>query len=147
MAENQSSNAGVEQALIEIESQLDDARVQGDIAFFDQTLAEDFRSINPIGKIVDKPQSMVDTRSGDVSFKSSKSDDLQVRVYGEMAVITGRATMVGHFKGHSISGQYRYTHVYLQRDGRWQVVSAQSNRVMPAWAYLFSVRLASIFGA
>jgi ketosteroid isomerase-like protein len=55
---------------------------------------------------------------------------VKVRVYGDAAVVTGRATIKGQLKtgadsAQDISGQYRYTRVYVKQQGQWRLVSFQ----------------------
>jgi len=52
-------------------------------------------------------------------------DEMKVRVYGDTAVVTGQSTVKGIFKTQDISGKYRWTDVFVKRDGKWQIVNAQ----------------------
>ena len=52
-------------------------------------------------------------------------DEMKVRVYGDTAVVTGQSTVKGMFKTQDISGKYRWTDVFVKRDGKWQIVNAQ----------------------
>lgn len=54
-----------------------------------------------------------------------------MKVYGEVAVVSGQATRKGVMDGKDISSSVRYTRVYIKRDGRWQVVQFQQTRVVP----------------
>jgi len=56
-------------------------------------------------------------------------DELQVRVYGETAVLTSRVTIQGEEENDGISGEYRNTRVYVRQRGRWRAVSGQSTRI------------------
>ena len=60
-----------------------------------------------------------------------KFDDMKVHVYGNVAVVTGRNTIKGVWEDieHDISGPYRFTDVFVKRDGRWQCVASQSSRI------------------
>ena len=55
--------------------------------------------------------------------------DTKVRVYGDTAVLTGKVIKKGTYaegprKGQEYNFQYRYTDVYVKRNGRWQVVAS-----------------------
>ncbi|MDQ3010967.1 MAG: nuclear transport factor 2 family protein [Acidobacteriota bacterium] len=56
--------------------------------------------------------------TGPVSY-----DEVKVRVYGDTAVITGRVTTEEKV-------QSRFTRVWVKQQGRWQLVSAQSTRII-----------------
>ena len=71
-------------------------------------------------------QFVADVESGDLSVESMTRDNVEVRVFGQTAVLTGLDTVKWSYKGHDISGFYRTIHVYAQRDGRWQLVAIQS---------------------
>jgi ketosteroid isomerase-like protein len=77
--------------------------------------------------------------------RSSRSTDLEIRSYGEAAVVSGSAHLAASHAGHDVSGTYAYTHVYVKRDGRWQVVAAHSSRVMPKPLFFVASTLARLF--
>jgi hypothetical protein len=63
-----------------------------------------------------------------------KLEDMNARVYGVdaavvTAILTGRKTLNGTFQGKDISARYRFTDVFVFRDGRWECVAAQSTLI------------------
>ena len=130
MAEDKSAPKGkVEQELIKLEQERAQAVVRADTAFLDQNTADDYTSINARGMVRTKTQILADFKSGDIKLQSNDLDDLDARVYGDTAVVTGRSTQKGQTYGQDAGGQYRFTRVYVKRNGRWQSVSFQSTRV------------------
>ena len=71
-------------------------------------------------------QFVADVESGDLLVKSITRDNVEVRVFGQTAVLTGLDTTKWTYKGHDISGFYRTINVYSERDGRWQLVAIQA---------------------
>ncbi len=67
--------------------------------------------------------------SGRVTYKVIKPSDLKVSVYGTTAIITGQAHMTVDANGQAIDNTLRFTDVWVQRDGRWQMVAWQSTRM------------------
>jgi ketosteroid isomerase-like protein len=49
-----------------------------------------------------------------------------VRVHGNIAIVTARADVRGHDLGEEFNGPYRYTRVWMRRNGKWQTVSYQA---------------------
>ena len=47
------------------------------------------------------------------------------------AVVTYRSTDHGTYNGKDISGQYRWTDVFVKHNGQWQVVSTQGTHITP----------------
>ena len=70
-----------------------------------------------------KPQVISDFKSGDLRFKSITTDDVQVRVYGNAAVETGRSTMDGQDKGKAVPRETRFTRIWIKQEGRWRLVA------------------------
>jgi ketosteroid isomerase-like protein len=68
-------------------------------------------------------------RSGTVKYESIEPRDVQVRVYGNTAVITGAGRFRVTARGEKLDNQLRYTNVWVLRDGRWQMVSWQSTKI------------------
>ena len=56
-------------------------------------------------------------------------EDMRITVYGDAAVVIGRDNLKGSYNGVSAAGSVRFTHVYVRRDGRWQLVASQGTWV------------------
>src|SRR5690348_12592427 len=67
-----------------------EAQVQRDIAKLDLLLADDFTLINPAGKILNKSQLLADMSAGDLRYESLNYDDIGLRVYRDIPLVTGR---------------------------------------------------------
>ena len=72
---------------------------------------------------------MADAQSGDLTFESFKINELKVRIYGDTAIVHGLETEKSKYKKEDLSGQYRFTDVFIKRDGRWQAVATHFTRV------------------
>jgi hypothetical protein len=140
-----SENAEAEKALRALESRLDAARVGGDVALFEEVLAPEFQTTNPVGAISGREQMLADTRSGAFKVTSSQSIDITVTFVETVAILRGKAVMKASYQGRDISGVYAYTHVYMERRGRWQVVAAHTSRRMPDWVFFVVNSLLNLF--
>jgi hypothetical protein len=128
-------------ALRALEAQLDAARVAGDVAAFEEVLAQEFRTVGPSGLVAVRDQMLADARSGSLRVRSSRSTDLVIRVSGSTAVVNGRARLEASYQGRDISGVFAYTHVYRWSDGRWQVITAHSSAELPNWVMFLALKL------
>lgn len=71
-------------------------------------------------------QFIADVQSGDLSVETMTRDNVEVRVFGQTAVVTGLDTAKWIYKGHPIEGYYSSIHVYAERGGLWQLVAVQA---------------------
>ena len=122
-------NIKVEQEIKKLELEWFDSYVRGDRAAFDLIVADDVVMTYANGKVGNKSEAIAEIKAPADASYSLTSDDVQVRVYGDTAIVTGRVTEKGTFNGRSLNSQSRYTDVWVRRNGRWQVVSAQSTRL------------------
>lgn len=92
-----------------------------DTAFLNRLLADDFTDISLHGEIRHKH----DVMNSPVAPASSTQQlsDMNVRSYGDVAVVTGLNTVTDKHAGWRV--QTRFTDVFVERGGHWQAVSAQ----------------------
>jgi ketosteroid isomerase-like protein len=117
-----------------VEIEWGDAFEQRDMEALDRLMADDYILTDPLGSVRTKAESLAAIEKNEVHFESSKSDNVKVRINGDTAVITGRSTFRGRYKGWSMAGQYQYTDVLVKRRGSWQAVSSHITAVgVGAW--------------
>jgi ketosteroid isomerase-like protein len=120
-----------EQDVLELDRAFNRAVGANDAAFMDSVLSDDCILTNTKGRVFGKSTRMTMTQSGSLVFDSYTADDLRISIYGDCAVVTERNTSVaGSGKDRVHTGQFRYTRVYVKRQGRWQVVAAQKTRIV-----------------
>ncbi len=123
------STENVEQAIRQLVKERDQAIQRGDMAAIDRIYADDYISTGALGTVRTKAQVIEDLKSGALKIESITSDEINVRAHGDTAIVTGRTTTKGQDKGRDISGQNRFTQVYLKRNGRWQIVAFHFSRI------------------
>ena len=115
---------------LEADRQFFGALTGADVEALGQLLAGDFVLIDVMrGAEITKAQLLTAVGSGQVKFESIKPAESRVRLYPSTAVVTGRTEMSGFFAGTPFAASSRYTHVYVRREGRWRMVSAQGTRI------------------
>ena len=105
------------------------AVVKADIATLDKYTSDDYVLINMNGHMAGKSEMIEGFKSGASKLTSEELSDLKVRVYGNTAVVTGKADVKGTLGGADATGQILFTRVYVKKDGRWQSTSLQQTRV------------------
>lgn len=119
----------VKEALMRTEQALLDSLLKGDSAPFETTMADSFVFIAPDGTTQQRDEWLADLTNGNLKIASSTNDDMSVRLYGDAAVVTYRSTDKGTYKGTDISGQYRWTDVFIKQRGQWRIVSTQGTPI------------------
>jgi hypothetical protein len=121
-----------------LEAQFGRAVVEGDRAFFDRVLADDFTHPSHAGVFKTKAEWRAEDKCGDkgdsrgsrTRSDSYDIDDLAIRISGNTAVVTGRTRPQGrNAQGQPISGQYRSLRVWVKQQGRWQAGAFQGTCV------------------
>ncbi len=122
-------NAADETSVRDLEDQLSKAIVQGDVAAFERLFADDFTHTSQDGSFRTRAQWLKGRVPGKSNYISYGVDDLQIRIYGETAVVTGLAKPSWRESDGSLaSGRFRFLRVWVNRGDRWQAVAFQSTR-------------------
>jgi len=79
--------------------------------------------------VADKAQSIADVKSGELKLQSATLDDAKVNVYGNAAIVTYASVDKGTYRGKDISGNTRWTDVFIKQNGRWQLVASHGSNV------------------
>lgn len=104
------------------------AIVEDDVAALNQILADDFARPAPAaGKFITKSQYLAYYRSRKPTpaAGSKHIENLSIKIYGQTAI--ARGMVVNAAPDGRIVSRNLFTDVFVNRDGRWQAVSAQEN--------------------
>lgn len=82
------------------------------------------------GKLETKAQAIESAKGSKSVYESLQLSDMNVRVDGNMAVVTG----VNHVKGTDAQGKamdmkFRFTDTFVKKDGRWLVMATQGTPI------------------
>ena len=113
----------IDQIIRQLDSERIQAQIGADTVALNRIYADDFIGVGPSGTVRTKPQVIADFTSGGLKFQSITTDEVQVRVYGNTAVETGRSTMIGQDKNKVVPRDNRFTRVWVKMHGRWQLVA------------------------
>ena len=115
--------------LIQLEHDWDAAFHRHDAAFIDRILADEFIITYDNGARADRTVELKLAASLNENIESSTLDEFIVKEFGNTAIVWFTLQLVGPVKGERVRTVYRYTDVFVLRDGRWQCVSSQSTRI------------------
>jgi ketosteroid isomerase-like protein len=119
-----------EQELRELENDWLSVYISGDRATYDRVVADDFTGTDESAVQRGKEQDRALLPAAPVPGAIALNEDMQVRLYGETAMITGRILTKAKVGDQEIPGfATRFTDTWLKRQGRWQVVARHYSRV------------------
>ena len=118
--------------LIQLEHDWDAAFHRHDAAFIDRILADEFIVTYDNGVRADRKVELELAKSLNENIESSSLDEFIVKEFGNTAIVWFTLHLVGPINGQRVQNDYRFTDVFVLRDGRWQCVSSQSTHVVRA---------------
>ena len=124
-------NPAVEDSVRALELARGDALIHADTVALSRMIAPEFIEISRLGQLRPRAANLRDISSGDLKLITVRYDSLSVRLYGDVALLTGIADNTGTFRGLPFSGKIRYTRIFVRREGRWQAVAMQQTSMTP----------------
>jgi ketosteroid isomerase-like protein len=117
-----------EQQIKQLSNEMSQAIAASDTAILNRGWADDYRFTNERGDVITKAQLLEVIQSGVLKYESVVNDDIDVRVYGDAAVMTGNTSVRWQFAGESLNGRYRFTEVYVNGGDGWRAVAGHISR-------------------
>lgn len=129
VAMGRQASSASEKEVLQAMNALTAAADKKDKAALERGYAEDYVYHGSNGRVISsKAQSIAEDLSADTQWTSRKYENLKVRVYGDVAIITGQVTLAGTSKSYR-TGLRNITGLWVKRDGRWQNLGGQSTLV------------------
>ncbi len=101
----------------------------GDSVWFEEHLADDYMLITPNGATKNKRDVIRELLPPGLKMEPYEPSGVQVRLYGDAAVVTGRMLQRFLVGGIRYANDLRYTDVYVKRKGKWTLVTAHVSAV------------------
>jgi hypothetical protein len=124
------TNSSTEEFIRFLEDAWVNAIVQKNFNVLNHVLADDFAGISPNGYPFTKAEAIADLQSGAYVVRSMALDNVKVRVFDDMAIVTCYQKETSTFGDQNSSGRYAFTDVWVKRNGTWQAVSSQGTPVV-----------------
>ncbi|HVR09815.1 MAG TPA: nuclear transport factor 2 family protein [Thermoanaerobaculia bacterium] len=119
----------IEQELVKMENEWARAWQLPDPGALENIVADDFTltSSRSKGETTNKRQ-YIDSTLKLVRGDGFSFERMNVRIYGDTAVINAQFQQTATFAGQDWSGEFLITDIWVKRDGRWQVVARHASR-------------------
>lgn len=124
-------NDKIEQEILKINQEYNEASLKNDIAFFERILAEDYLYSGPTGRLLNRAQYLEEIRNeaAKPTYKLLEitSVEPKIKIAGNMAILTAgwtsATTPLNDAKAEPHKDAGRYTTIYEKRGGRWVIVA------------------------
>lgn len=120
---------GDEKFLAQFVEDFQAAVVKEDMAYLEKALHPDYVHTRPNGNILSRAQFLESIKSKRLDYEKLTTDEIKVRLYGEMALVTGHSGVdILEAKGER-KGETRWTRVFLKKNGQWKLLAFQATMV------------------
>jgi ketosteroid isomerase-like protein len=123
------TDAEIEEEVLKVEHEKDQAMQKGDVATLDRIYANKLIFVNPRGQVLSKAQRLADVRPGNLDYVNFKRGDYTLHVYGNTVVLTRLSSSLVHYHGELVRTPRQFMQVYIKQEGQWRMVSHHANFV------------------
>ena len=115
---------GASSKIVALENKWNAAYQHGDIATMESLLADDFIITLEDGSTLSKSGYLAHNGDSTVHVEITEMSGLNVRMHGNAAVVTGAYHEKGMSKGKPYDYHDRFTDMWMNINGKWQVVAS-----------------------
>jgi ketosteroid isomerase-like protein len=116
-------------ALAAVDASWNALRVAADVGALSKLLADDWLLTHSDGRLQDKAAYLADLSTKSRTNDVITNEDVAVRLYGLVGVVTGTSVQSGSRDGKPWGGRFRFTRVWSKRGDSWVMVASHSSRV------------------
>ena len=113
-------------AVAQAEHQLAAAHLQLDLKTIEYLLHPDYVIVQPGGKVETKAEVIASYDTGLRHWDTALVDQLDIRLYGDTAIVVGRWRASGQHGTERFDYAARFLSIWVKQVGRWQNVGYQS---------------------
>jgi ketosteroid isomerase-like protein len=115
----------MEEELVRVEKEFTDAIAKNELERIQRFVTNDWVIIGADGGIIERNRFFEVIRSGTLTHAMMESDEMRVRLYGDIAIVSALTRSRGKFMGQEFSTRERATDVFVKQDGQWRCVLTQ----------------------
>jgi ketosteroid isomerase-like protein len=123
------SASAVSDELKQIEMDWSAALKAKDTARLAEIVADGWSELDSSGKTITKAKLLADMKAPGNTLDSIEMGPMNVRVFGNTAIVTGSDIEKSTDSGKDTSGKYIWTDVFVKQNGKWRAVASQNTKV------------------
>jgi ketosteroid isomerase-like protein len=113
-----------------LEKQWNDAHVSGDADALDRLWADDLEVAVPKMPVMKKGELIAFVQSGRMKFLAYNTSDVNIRIFHQTAIVTGRLQRKRTINGNEVNDDWRFTKIYIRGDNGWRVASFHASEAL-----------------
>jgi ketosteroid isomerase-like protein len=118
-------NQTVETQIINVEERLRLAMIASDVSVLDELIAPDIIITSHLGELLKKQDDLAAHASGLIKIHELEPSEQQIKLHGEVAIVSVRMQLSGRYNGSPANGDFRFTRVWaVSAIGTWHIVAA-----------------------
>ena len=121
--------AGNAQTVIETDRRRMEAMARKDVATLNELISDDLVYTHSTARLDTKGSLIGAMESGRTVYTAVVPSDVKAQDYGDTVVLTGTARISVNSGGNAMNFGVRFTDVYVNKGGSWQMVAWQSTRL------------------
>lgn len=126
---NVHDQSAVEREIRKLTHEWDQAMVKRDVQYLDGILSDDY-----VISTLAKPQYLELIKSSEIQYTSFDRDIYSLRLYGETALVYGRANVNGQSSPNGwFSSSFRFMDVWVKAKGRWRSVATNAEEIVQTY--------------
>jgi ketosteroid isomerase-like protein len=127
LAPAQESDEG--NAVLQTERDLAMAYQRGDADGIAQGVMEDYTLTNSMGKVTTRADDIAEARKNDPKYEIFENYDMNARVHGDAAVVTGKTHTKGISGGKPFDSVFQFTDTFVKDGGRWRLLASHASKL------------------
>jgi ketosteroid isomerase-like protein len=118
--------------ITELEKQSASALVSSDFQALGSIMAEEWVLVGPAGEVLSRQQIFGQLRSGDLKFSSYELGQMDIRIFGDTAVVIGHGNPRGVWHGEKFEEKEVFSDTFVRVGGKWRCVLSHSSEMLEA---------------
>lgn len=103
------------------------ALLAGDFQTLGSIFAEEWMVVGQDGQVMSRQQVFAVLKSGDLKFTSYELGEMDVRIFGDTAVVIGHGNPHGEARGEKFEEKEIFTDTFVRVGGKWRCVLSHSS--------------------
>jgi ketosteroid isomerase-like protein len=117
-------------AVLQTERDLAMAYQRGEADAIAQGVMEDYTLTNSMGKVTTRADDIAEAKKNDPKYEIFENYDMNARVHGDAAVVTGKTHTKGISGGKPFDSVFQFTDTFVKDGGRWRLLASHASKLL-----------------